>query len=115
MMLITIIVVMGINIFTCGLLMMISPGSRPKGTFITKGYRRPMMIRIAPIIIRIFCIGVNIHPLNLKCALFDSVFHKAFLLCHLASPSLTRDRIADGNIIRVTGLWRSMTAGSRKS
>ena len=64
-MLTTIIVVMGINIFTCALLMMLSPGRRPNGTLTSQGQRSPTRMTITPIVIRIFCMVVNGYALEI--------------------------------------------------
>ena len=56
MMLIMIIVVIGTYTLSPGLLMMISPGSRPIGSLPNQGHRIPMMINRTPAMITAFCI-----------------------------------------------------------
>ncbi len=56
MMLIRIIVVIGTYTLSPGLLMMISPGSRPIGSLPSQGHRIPMMINRTPAMITAFCI-----------------------------------------------------------
>jgi hypothetical protein len=81
MMLTIIIVVMGRKIFKCGLLMMISPGRRPNGNLTNQGHSRPIMMIIAPIVIRIFCMSVEDYALEFRCmgsnlqkAVFEGIF-----------------------------------------
>jgi hypothetical protein len=64
-MLMIIIVVMGKNIFTLGLLIIISPGSRPMGTLPSHGHKTPIRISIAPMMIKDFCIAVNMIDLQM--------------------------------------------------
>lgn len=54
--LIKIIVVIGKKIFRFGLLTMMSPGNRPRGSLLITGQSKPRMTMITPMIIRVFCI-----------------------------------------------------------
>ena len=55
-MLMIIMVVRGIYIFRFGLLIMISPGRRPRGTFPSQGQSSPTARNVTPRIINVFCI-----------------------------------------------------------